>query len=76
MGIARAGQGGEHDGGAQKGVTERGKAERRAWQKGKTEWRVRVRARNNMSGQDNEWQGKARNGTKGAGAEALLRRAC
>ena len=43
--------------------TERGKAERRAWQEGKTEWKARVRAGNGMSGQGRAGQHMAGQGT-------------
>ena len=51
--IARAGQGEEHDEGTTGWRTERGRAERMAWQESKTEWKARIRAGNGMS-----WQGR------------------
>ena len=52
---------------------ERGRAERRAWQEGKTEWKACVREGNGMPGQGRAGQhmaGKERHGTAGAGAGA------
>ena len=62
VGIARAGQGAEHDEDTTGWWTERGRAERRAWQEGKTEWKTGVRVGSDMSG-----EGKAGHS---AGAEA------
>ena len=42
--------------------TERGRTGQRAWQEGKTEWKARVRAGNDMSGQGRATYGRARNG--------------
>ena len=55
----------------------KGRAERRAWQEGKTEWKARVRAGNGMSGQGRATYGRARNGMarQEQGQEHIQRRA-
>ena len=54
----------------------KGRAERRAWQEGKTEWKARVRAANGMSGQGMEGQGRAGQGmaTYGKARNGMARR--
>ena len=77
VGIARAGQDGEHHKRHNRVEDRKGQNRGRACPKGKTEWKARVRPGNGIPGQGRATYGRARNGLarQEQGQEHIQRRA-